>query len=73
MAHGYSGLNYRDIAQEVGIKAPSIYHYFPTKADLGATVTDLDEISNQAPDPFSALHRYAMISARRLQATTACV
>ena len=38
MAHGYTGLNFRDIAGEVGIKAPSIYHHFPTKADLGAAV-----------------------------------
>ena len=38
MAHGYTGLNFREIAAEVGIKAPSIYHHFPTKADLGAAV-----------------------------------
>ena len=37
-AHGYSGLNFRDLADEVGIKAASIYHYFPSKADLGAAV-----------------------------------
>ncbi len=37
MAHGYIGLNLRDIAAEVGIKAPSIYHHFPTKADLGGS------------------------------------
>lgn len=75
MAHGYGGLNFRDIAQEVGIKAPSIYHHFPTKADLGAAVAkrywedvvaDLDQISNQAPDPFSALHRYPEIFRKSL-------
>ena len=37
-AHGYSGLNFRDLANEVGIKAASIYHHFPSKADLGAAV-----------------------------------
>ncbi|MDR7009919.1 TetR/AcrR family transcriptional regulator [Paraburkholderia strydomiana] len=37
-AHGYGGLNFRDIAAEVGIKAASIYHHFPTKAELGAEV-----------------------------------
>ncbi len=37
-AHGYSGLNFRDLAAEVGIKAASIYHHFPSKADLGAAV-----------------------------------
>ena len=37
-AHGYGGLNFRDIAAEVGIKAASVYHHFPSKADLGAVV-----------------------------------
>lgn len=37
-AHGYGGLNFRDLAVEVGIKAASIYHHFPSKADLGAAV-----------------------------------
>lgn len=38
-AHGYSGLNFRDLAQVVGIKSASIYYHFPSKADLGAAVT----------------------------------
>ena len=67
MAHGYNGLNFRDIAQEIGIKAPSIYHHFPTKADLGAAVAkrywedavrDLEVIADQSPDPLAALNRY---------------
>ena len=37
-AHGYAGLNFRDLAQEVGIKAASIYYHFPSKADLAAAV-----------------------------------
>lgn len=37
-AHGYSGLNYRHLAEEVGIKAASIHHHFPLKEDLGAAV-----------------------------------
>ena len=37
-AHGYGGLNFRDLADDVGIKAASIYHHFPSKADLGAAV-----------------------------------
>jgi TetR/AcrR family transcriptional repressor of nem operon len=70
MAHGYNGLNFRQIAAAVGIKAPSLYHYFPTKADLGAAVAkrywediavDLQEILEQSPDPMSALHRYPEI------------
>jgi TetR/AcrR family transcriptional regulator, transcriptional repressor for nem operon len=30
-AHGYAGLNFRDIGAEVGIKAASIYHHFPAR------------------------------------------
>jgi AcrR family transcriptional regulator len=37
-SRGYSGLNFRDLAAQVGIKAASIYHRFPSKADLGAAV-----------------------------------
>jgi TetR/AcrR family transcriptional regulator, transcriptional repressor for nem operon len=75
MAHGYNGLNFRDIAAEVGIKAPSLYHHFPTKADLGAAVAkrywedivvDLKAISDQSPDPLSALHRYPEIFRKSL-------
>ena len=36
--HGYSGINFRSIAEEVGIKNASIYYHFPSKADLGAAV-----------------------------------
>ena len=70
MAHGYNGLNFRDIAGEVGIKAPSIYHHFPTKADLGAavarrywedTVVQLEAISEGSADALRALHRYPEI------------
>jgi AcrR family transcriptional regulator len=37
-AHGYGGLNFRDLAAMVGIKPPSIYHHFPSKADIGVAV-----------------------------------
>ncbi|CAG9257442.1 hypothetical protein PCAR4_410082 [Paraburkholderia caribensis] len=37
-AHGYSGLNFRNLAEDVGIRPASIYHHFTNKADLGATV-----------------------------------
>jgi TetR/AcrR family transcriptional regulator, transcriptional repressor for nem operon len=77
MAHGYSGLNFRDLANEVGIKAPSIYHHFPSKADLGAAVAkrywediaaDLEAISAEAPDdPLRALRRYPEIFRKSLQ------
>ena len=76
-AHGYNGLNFRDLAGEVGIKAASIYHHFPSKADLGAAVTrrywedtsaDLDAMLAEASDPVSALRQYPKIFRRSLEA-----
>ena len=66
-AHGYSGLNFRDLADEVGIKAASIYYHFPSKADLGAavarrywedTLSCLDSMLTDTSDPTHCLHRY---------------
>ena len=66
-AHGYSGLNFRDLAQDVGIKAPSIYHHFASKADLGAavarrywedSVASLDAVLAASSGPTGALRQY---------------
>ncbi|QXQ05295.1 TetR/AcrR family transcriptional regulator [Sphingosinicellaceae bacterium] len=66
-AHGYGGLNFRDLAANVGIKAASIYHHFPSKADLGAavarrywetSVADLDALLAETSGPKAALRRY---------------
>lgn len=66
-AHGYGGLNFRDLAKEVGIKAASIYYYFPSKADLAVTVARrywedaaavLDSLLDKSSDPIKALRRY---------------
>jgi len=66
-AHGYSGLNFRDLAREVGIKAASIYYHFPSKADLGAAVAKrywedtaaaLDSMLAETSDPAGCLRRY---------------
>jgi TetR/AcrR family transcriptional regulator, transcriptional repressor for nem operon len=65
---GYGGLSFRDLAKEVGIKAASIYHYFPSKADLGAAVArrywedsaaTLESLSAESSDPIHALRRYS--------------
>jgi TetR/AcrR family transcriptional regulator, transcriptional repressor for nem operon len=37
---GYNGFSYRDIADEVGIRAPTIHHHFPAKPDLAAALVD---------------------------------
>lgn len=66
-AHGYNGLNFRDLAKDVGIKAASIYYYFPSKADLAQAVAKrywedsaavLEKLLNESPNPLGALHRY---------------
>ena len=66
-AHGYSGLNFRDLAEEVGIKAASIHYHFPSKADLGAavarrywedTAAGLEAMLAETPDPVRCLRQY---------------
>lgn len=66
-AHGYNGLNFRDLAAEVGIKAASIYYHFPSKADLGSAVARrywedtgswLESILAETPNPIGCLRRY---------------
>jgi TetR/AcrR family transcriptional regulator, transcriptional repressor for nem operon len=76
-AHGYGGLNFRDIGAEVGIKAASIYHHFPSKADLGAavakrywqdTAAELEALSARTGDPIKALQAYPGLFRRSLEA-----
>jgi TetR/AcrR family transcriptional regulator, transcriptional repressor for nem operon len=76
-AHGYVGLNFRDIGTEVGIKAASIYHHFASKADLGAavakrywedTAANLEALSAATGDPIKALHAYPGLFRRSLEA-----
>jgi TetR/AcrR family transcriptional regulator, transcriptional repressor for nem operon len=66
-AHGYEGLNYRDLAEQVGIKAASIYYYFPSKAELATAVAKryweddaayLESLLQNSVTPLDALRRY---------------
>ncbi len=75
-AHGYGGLNFRGLAAEVGIRAASIYHYFPSKADLGAavarrywgdTVVQLDGMRGETPEPAACLGRYPEVFRKALE------
>jgi TetR/AcrR family transcriptional repressor of nem operon len=75
-AHGYSGLNFRDLADEVGIKAASIYHHFPSKADLGAavarrywedTAAALESMLAETSDPVRCLRRYPDVFRKALE------
>ena len=76
-SQGYNGLNFRDLAAAVGIKAASIYYHFPSKADLGVAVARrywqdgaaaLEDISAQSPNPLDALRRFPEIFRRSLEA-----
>jgi TetR/AcrR family transcriptional repressor of nem operon len=67
MAYGYGGINFRDLAEAVGIKAASINYYFANKAILGEAVArrywedisrDLGAISTNARSPIEALRQY---------------
>jgi TetR/AcrR family transcriptional repressor of nem operon len=75
-AHGYSGMNFRELADRVGIKPASIYHHFASKADLGAAVArryredaaaNLDAIHDEEADPKAALRRYPEVFRRSLE------
>ncbi|OQP81880.1 TetR/AcrR family transcriptional regulator [Xanthomonas phaseoli pv. dieffenbachiae] len=75
-AHGYSGLNVRSLAEDVGIKAASLYHHFPSKADLAAAVAKrywedsaatLDALSAETKEPMKALRRYPETFRRSLE------
>jgi TetR/AcrR family transcriptional repressor of nem operon len=75
-AHGYGGLNFRDLAAQVGITAASIHYHFPSKADLGAavarrywedTAATLEALSAELSDPVDCLQRYPMIFRRSLE------
>ncbi len=66
-AHGYGGLNMRELAAEVGIKAASIYHHFPSKADLAAAIAErywqdtkawLQDVAGALADARASLRQY---------------
>lgn len=61
----------------MGIKAASIYHHFPSKADLGVaiakrywedTAKELEDLSAQIGDPAKALNAYPGLFRRSLEA-----
>jgi TetR/AcrR family transcriptional repressor of nem operon len=75
-AHGYNGLNFRALADEVGIKAASLYYHFPSKADLGAavarrywedTAAGLAAMLAETPDPVGCLRRYPAVFRKALE------
>jgi TetR/AcrR family transcriptional repressor of nem operon len=75
-SRGYAGLNFRELADSVGIKHASLYYHFATKADLGAavarrywedTAAELDAMLAEAADPVRALRDYPNIFRKSLK------
>jgi TetR/AcrR family transcriptional repressor of nem operon len=75
-AHGYKGLNFRDLAEDVGIKAASIYYHFPAKADLAAAVARrywedaaaaLESLLAESSEPTQSLRQYPGTFRRALE------
>ena len=50
---GFNGFSTRDVASVVGIKSASVHYHFPTKADMGAAVTQryTDRFLKKLGDP----------------------
>jgi TetR/AcrR family transcriptional repressor of nem operon len=75
-AHGYGGLNVRTLADEVGIKAASLYHHFPSKADLAAAVAKrywedsaatLAALAAETGNPLASLRKYPQTFRKSLE------
>jgi TetR/AcrR family transcriptional repressor of nem operon len=73
---GYSGLSFRDLAKEVGIKSASIHYYFATKGELGGALADrytsdfsayLDGLIDEGLDPETCLARYIEVFGNTLR------
>lgn len=75
-SHGYSGLSFRELAKDVGIKSASIHYHFPTKGDLGAVLArlysahaqaDLDAVLERTDNPAARLAAYVALFRRALE------
>jgi len=69
-ARGYSGLSFRELAKEVGIKSASIHHYFPTKGELGGALAErytsdfaelLDGFLAESSDTETCMRKYTEV------------
>ncbi len=73
---GYSGLSFRELAKDVGIKSASIHYYFATKGELGGALahrytadyaTYLDGLLAEGLDAETCLARYTEMFADTLR------
>jgi TetR/AcrR family transcriptional repressor of nem operon len=73
---GYSGLSFRELAKDVGIKSASIHHYFPTKGELGGALAEryrtdfkdyLDGLLVEGLDQAACIQKYAEVFGETLR------
>jgi TetR/AcrR family transcriptional repressor of nem operon len=73
---GYSGLSFRELAKDVGIKSASIHYYFPSKGELGAALASrytehyaeyFDGLLEQGLDSETCIARYTDVFADTLR------
>ena len=73
---GYSGLSFRELAKDVGIKSASIHYYFATKGELGGALASrytatyaayLDGLLAQGLDAETCMARYTGMFADTLR------
>jgi TetR/AcrR family transcriptional regulator, cholesterol catabolism regulator len=74
-SRGYASATMRDIADEIGLLAGSLYHYFPSKEDLlvegmqafyDDTVRDLTAVIKRGEDPVDTLKAMVALAVRFL-------
>ena len=73
---GYNGLSFRELAKDVGIKSASIYHYFPTKGELGSALAArytfdfleyLDGLLGEGSDQKACIQKYTDVFGRTVR------
>jgi len=77
---GVGGFSYADLANELGIKAPSIHHHFRTKEDLVAEVVSIyrdaftaNVAALEGPTEMDRLQQYADLFNQTASAGQACL
>ena len=79
---GYSAFSFADLAGAVGIRKPSIHHYFPTKEDLGVAIVaayterfseQLNRIDAKTGDVVERLRAYALLYREGLDTGRGCL
>jgi TetR/AcrR family transcriptional repressor of nem operon len=64
-SRGFNAFSYRDIAHEVGIRAPSIHYHFASKDDLGASL--VERYRNRFAEERTRIERRAKSARDRLR------